>query len=569
MSYQKQNFANGEVLTASQLNHIENGIVDVESAVNATKTVVNNIIDPTLSLSGKAADAAKVGEAVNAESERAKGVESQLKEYIINYTAPLEVSFNRTSHNMVDSSAVNGVPFSSVFTSSSKVYFYVPPYTFVSSRFGQITGVVQFTDNTIATLGSWYAENDNEVIVSGGINQTKALDAAKIKTITKMGVLFGSSARNEYKDKTIKNIGLYDHLISTDFITDDFNGKFISNKLNEIESEINAITAEWFIENTYYVATGIELNIYFDTILKTNANYYIKCNTTADNSFFDLLDNGIRFKTNSVVGSYKCTLTAYIKGSNTLLSSAAFNVKVVENNKLPKKIMFIGDSLTAQNYFVESVKNDSDGKIELYGTLGNTGYKHEGRSGWRPSDYLYKQEYNENSNAFYNPNKEGSAKFDFNYYMQNNPAFSDVEIVNILLGRNGGYDNANLVDHLQFIADSVKAFNSNIKVYVCLPYFTPWENEEYFSVRNISANETNKASFIGYKAIKTGMKNVNFVPIGVNIDTKYDYPRASRNVSYRNSGSTKMVYLDCVHPNTYGYAKMGDVWYSYMLGLIT
>lgn len=62
MSYQKQNFANGEVLTASQLNHIEQGIVDVESAANATKGVVDKIIDPTLSLSGKAADAKATGE---------------------------------------------------------------------------------------------------------------------------------------------------------------------------------------------------------------------------------------------------------------------------------------------------------------------------------------------------------------------------------------------------------------------------------------------------------------------------------------------------------------------------
>lgn len=37
-------------------------------------------LDTTLSVSGKAADAAKVGEAVNAEAERAKGVESELKE---------------------------------------------------------------------------------------------------------------------------------------------------------------------------------------------------------------------------------------------------------------------------------------------------------------------------------------------------------------------------------------------------------------------------------------------------------------------------------------------------------
>ncbi len=90
MSYQKQNFANGEVLTASQLNHIENGIADVESTANTIKGVVDKIIDPTLSVSGKAADAAKVGEAVNAEVTRAKAAEeenakgvSQLKEEIV------------------------------------------------------------------------------------------------------------------------------------------------------------------------------------------------------------------------------------------------------------------------------------------------------------------------------------------------------------------------------------------------------------------------------------------------------------------------------------------------------
>lgn len=99
MSYQKQNFANGEVLSASQLNHIEDGIVDVESVANATKTVVDNIIDPTLTLSGKAADAAKVGEAVNAESERAKGVESQLKEDVAAITP--------------DDTTVNGKPWTS------------------------------------------------------------------------------------------------------------------------------------------------------------------------------------------------------------------------------------------------------------------------------------------------------------------------------------------------------------------------------------------------------------------------------------------------------------------------
>lgn len=70
MSYQKQNFANGEVLSASQLNHIEDGISEVESATNtslaekATKEELKNTIDPTLSLSGKAADAKATGDAL-------------------------------------------------------------------------------------------------------------------------------------------------------------------------------------------------------------------------------------------------------------------------------------------------------------------------------------------------------------------------------------------------------------------------------------------------------------------------------------------------------------------------
>ncbi len=62
-----------------------------DAAGNAS-TAVSAAIDPTLSVSGKAADAAKVGEAVNAEAERAKGVESQIKEDLIDQNL---ISINR------------------------------------------------------------------------------------------------------------------------------------------------------------------------------------------------------------------------------------------------------------------------------------------------------------------------------------------------------------------------------------------------------------------------------------------------------------------------------------------
>lgn len=69
--------------------------VSNESWTQAIQAVeeLKNTIDPTLSISGKAADAAKVGEAVNAESERAKGVENQLKEDL-GYVATIKRSAN-------------------------------------------------------------------------------------------------------------------------------------------------------------------------------------------------------------------------------------------------------------------------------------------------------------------------------------------------------------------------------------------------------------------------------------------------------------------------------------------
>lgn len=103
MSYQKQNFANGEVLSASQLNHIEDGIVDLESssstafAGKADKTEVQanakSISDETTraqtaesALSSKITDEterAKAAEQANAdgiaaEASRAKGEEQRL-----------------------------------------------------------------------------------------------------------------------------------------------------------------------------------------------------------------------------------------------------------------------------------------------------------------------------------------------------------------------------------------------------------------------------------------------------------------------------------------------------------
>lgn len=72
MSYQKQNFANGEVLTAPQLNHIEDGIVDLESNSGALSTKITEETERA-----KAAEQANADE-IAAEASRAKGEEQRL-----------------------------------------------------------------------------------------------------------------------------------------------------------------------------------------------------------------------------------------------------------------------------------------------------------------------------------------------------------------------------------------------------------------------------------------------------------------------------------------------------------
>lgn len=79
MSYQKQNLANGEVLTASQLSRIEQGIVDLEN-------------NSSTEFAGKA-DKSEVqanAKSISAETARAKGEEQRLNTAITAETTRAE-----------------------------------------------------------------------------------------------------------------------------------------------------------------------------------------------------------------------------------------------------------------------------------------------------------------------------------------------------------------------------------------------------------------------------------------------------------------------------------------------
>lgn len=99
MSYEKQNFVKGQILKADHLNHMEDGIAAAAVGVQGPKGDKGDVgpqgpkgdkgdtgpaaeLDPTLSLSGKAADAAKVGEAVGQIKEDLSDISKEVNGYV-------------------------------------------------------------------------------------------------------------------------------------------------------------------------------------------------------------------------------------------------------------------------------------------------------------------------------------------------------------------------------------------------------------------------------------------------------------------------------------------------------
>jgi hypothetical protein len=62
MVYAKQNFVDGKVLTASQLNHIESGIAELETSISNSADHINQIEDNIADLESRVSQVAVIGE---------------------------------------------------------------------------------------------------------------------------------------------------------------------------------------------------------------------------------------------------------------------------------------------------------------------------------------------------------------------------------------------------------------------------------------------------------------------------------------------------------------------------
>ena len=240
-----------------------------------------------------------------------------------------------------------------------------------------------------------------------------------------------------------------------------------------------------------------------------------------------------------------------------VLDSGTIQVIVTAEKKQDAKILVIGDSTVTQSNAISQKLLDcfsaNGGTLTLLGTRGTTPALHEGRAGWSAKDYCTKESGGSYTNPFYNNG------FDFSHYMTTQ-GYSGVDVVVIQLGINDifsmTYENFTdlaTLEYIQKMVSSIVGYNSAIKVIVNL-----------LSVPN--GNGTSFADAYGTSQIDF-VNLVNSIRMSKALIEKFS-GNAYVTISPNNCVLDATTDInDGVHPNSVGYAKLGQAIYETINGI--
>lgn len=314
------------------------------------------------------------------------------------------------------------------------------------------------------------------------------------------------------------------------------------------------------LPTTVYATVGREFNIYYRNVVLTDTNlddYDIMINVSKG----ELMDD--RYSFTPVAGDIGSFVAKFYirdkKGNNLFTKNVTIEVVAEVTPSTAKKVIFIGDSLTddgSNGSYIETLKNMMGSRLELLGTRGTAPYLHEGRGGWSTVTYLTNTTA---TNKFWNP---GTLAFDFTYYMTQQ-GYTSVDDVVIFIGTNDLSTNIEtLITNLKTIRTSILAFNANIKVHFVL---TPPPSSSFYAFgrsRLFQWDAENK--FKGFNKRYITEFEPNVIPVNLNLDAWYDFPRITLTRSQRNTETIEIVE-ERYHCNQVGYDKFADVIYSYLM----
>ncbi|MBB31916.1 MAG: hypothetical protein CMK63_07110 [Pseudoalteromonadaceae bacterium] len=239
------------------------------------------------------------------------------------------------------------------------------------------------------------------------------------------------------------------------------------------------------------------------------------------------------------------------------------------SNELSRRLTGIGKELLsgAQSPAPLALSN-----IYFRGTRGDQAVKHEGRGGWRPSDYLNNASVNGVTNAFWNPS---TSEFDIDYYLQSNnfdwPSIDDGVISDgsnltmiILLGWNDVYKTTaeSSWANTQQLINKVKEKKPQTRFIIVGLNPAPKLNHKSFSgERWVSELDVFESAVYEFgKAYKAGceeLDNCEFLQLSAVFNPEFAYNRSNVSIGIRTSEVVSAV-TDHVHPNEQGYAQLAD-----------
>ena len=160
----------------------------------------------------------------------------------------------------------------------------------------------------------------------------------------------------------------------------------------EIAAVSNTYMPNLIMPPKFYALAGIESHIYPEHLVIDDADLY---NHTVAAYRGKHKNRGYVWTptTSDSAGDYGVTWSLFDKQTATELATASTKITLVDKNKdsgITKKIMVIGDSYINGGVITQQIldvaANDVT-KVQLIGTRGSGDNKHEGRSGWKISDY--------------------------------------------------------------------------------------------------------------------------------------------------------------------------------------
>lgn len=336
---------------------------------------------------------------------------------------------------------------------------------------------------------------------------------------------------------------------------------------------------KFVVPSTSIAVVGHEYNIYFDNIINGMdfERFTVKVTLSSAIESAKCFEKFFRIEpTSNDIGNKTVTLSIYEKNGFVLIDSVSITLKIISDDSVSgKKVMFIGDSLTAAGVYAAEIQYlMSNGGIVSVGTRETTcqidgvsyTVKHEGRGGWAAYDYTRSRSTWATGieNPFYD---EENQKFSFEYYM-NTTGVSKPDIVCIGLGTNGNING--LTDVLEMV-NSVHEYDANLPVIVAL--ITPPAFQNGCGYNNGLQNAAEmKDRFLqccaNYIENYDNGTNTDVAELYFQFDREHDYNTTMIQVSARNP-QTMTVQSNNVHPSPYGYLHFADGYFNRLLYWLT